>query len=82
LDLCIRGSKQVTFMNQQFWVIGGEYRCLEFRELANASAPIGPFASYEEAEQVWRTQAEQTRGDATTRYTIVTTAPNPRRMAA
>ena len=67
-------------MSQQFWVIGGEYRCLEFRELSSASAPIGPFATYEEAEQVWRARAEQTRGEASTRFTIVTTAPNPRRM--
>jgi len=69
-------------MLQQYWVIGGEYRCLEFRELNGEAASLGPFNSYEEAERVWRERAESTRGQANTRFTIVATAPNPRRLQA
>ncbi len=68
-------------MRQQFWVIGGEYRCLEFRELAAPATPLGPYASYDEAEIMWRKRAEETRGEARARFTIVATAPNPRRVA-
>jgi hypothetical protein len=69
-------------MNTQYWVIGGEFRCLEFRELDGSADALGPFKTYEEAERVWRDRAEATRGEARTRYTIVTTAQNPRRLRA
>ncbi len=67
-------------MIKQFWVVGGEFSCLEFRELSQAAPPIGPFTTYDEAEGAWRAKAEQTRSEARKRFTIVTTAQNPRRM--
>lgn len=67
-------------MSQQFWVVGGEFSCLEFREPLGAANAIGPFESYEAAEQIWRDRTEASRSSAATRYMIVTTAPNPRRV--
>lgn len=67
-------------MSQQFWVIGGEYSCLEFRQIDGAPRTLGPFESYEAAEKVWRDRAESSRSSASTRYSIVTTAANPRRQ--
>ena len=67
-------------MNEQYWVIGGEYRCLEFREINGAARVLGPFDCYDAAEKVWRERTEASRSSAATRFTIVATAPNPRRM--
>jgi hypothetical protein len=67
-------------MLQQYWVIGGEFRCLQFQEINGAAQTAGPFESYEAAETVWRERTEASRSSAATRFMIVTTAPNPRRI--
>lgn len=67
-------------MEKQFWVIGGEFRCLEFREVAGTPNTLGPFDSYEAAEKIWRECTEASRSSAATRFTIVESAANPRRL--
>ncbi|CAN1570983.1 Protein of unknown function DUF4170 [Rhabdaerophilaceae bacterium] len=71
-------------MAKQFWVIGGEYRCVEFQDVVPGTEQVfGPFLSYDEANQVWRERSIASRSSATTRYSIVASAPNPaRRMIA
>jgi hypothetical protein len=67
-------------MPTQFWVIGGEYADERFNQLVEgAGRALGPYASYEEAEGVWRDQTGRSRHEAFTRFTIVSCAPNPRR---
>lgn len=59
-------------MPKQFWVIGGEYQCVEFQEVIPGTARVfGPFESYEEANKVWRERSLASRSSATTRYSIV-----------
>lgn len=67
-------------MDKQFWVIGGEFRCLAFREVDGAPSVSGPFESYEAAEKIWRERTEASRSSAATRFMIVESAANPRRM--
>lgn len=65
-------------MPQQYWVIGGEYRDGDFRELASDDGRVyGPFGSYEEAHGVWRERSVQTRPIALMRFSIVTNARAP-----
>ena len=56
--------------HRQFWVIGGEYADLSFRQLRGAPDVRGPFSSYEAARQAWATEADRTRSDAHAHYTI------------
>ena len=58
---------------QQFWVVGGQYADMAFREMRGAPEAHGPFASYESARQAWASQASRTRSDACTRYTSTAT---------
>lgn len=68
-------------MPRQFWVIGGEYQCVEFHEVIPGTARVfGPFSSYEEANRVWSERSLASRSSATTRYSIVANAPNPNRQ--
>lgn len=68
-------------MAKQFWVIGGEYQCVEFQEVVPGTARVfGPFESYQEANEVWRERSVASRSSATTRYSIVASAPNPSRQ--
>ena len=65
---------------QHFWVIGGEYRSLNFHALVPGSAEVeGPFPSRREAEDAWRKLSESQRHRCNVRYTIV---EEPRRSAA
>lgn len=69
-------------MPKQYWVIGGEYQCVEFQEVVPGSARVfGPFRSYDEANQVWRERSLASRSSATTRYSIVASTANPARQA-
>ena len=68
-------------MSKQFWVIGGEFRDADFNEIEPESHRVfGPFFSYDEANAVWRSRSEMSRSRAYTRYSIVSSAPNPHRM--
>jgi hypothetical protein len=67
-------------MPKQFWVIGGEYQCVEFQEVIPGSERVfGPYRSYDDANQVWRERSLASRSQATTRYSIVSSTPNPMR---
>ncbi|MCA0400179.1 MAG: DUF4170 domain-containing protein [Proteobacteria bacterium] len=67
-------------MPKQYWVIGGEYNCVEFQEVIPGTARVfGPYVDFEQANQVWRERSLASRSSATTRYTIVSNAMNPAR---
>ena len=62
-------------MQKQFWVIGADYRDLQFKDVVDGSSHVlGPFTDYREANSAWREQAMATRYRATTRFTIVVNA--------
>jgi len=62
-------------MQKQFWVIGADYRDMQFKEPVDGTAQvIGPFPEYGDAATAWRQQAMATRYRATTRFTIVVNA--------
>lgn len=70
-------------MQQQFWVIGGEYRDGDFREMNGGDRSVyGPFGSYDEAQEVWRERSAETRPIALMRFSIVTNAACPGRSVA
>lgn len=70
-------------MAKQYWVIGGEYQCVEFQEVVPGTERVfGPFMSYQEANEIWRERSLASRSSATTRYSIVASAPNPARQMA
>lgn len=70
-------------MPKQYWVIGGEYQCVEFQEVLPGTARVfGPFPTYDEANQTWRERSLASRSSATTRYSIVASAPNPAKQVA
>jgi|HubBroStandDraft_6_1064221.scaffolds.fasta_scaffold747545_2 hypothetical protein len=70
-------------MQRQFWVIGGEYRDPEFKEMDLSTSSVqGPFRDYDEANLVWRERSTQTRAQHAMRFAIVVSAPNPRAHAA
>jgi hypothetical protein len=57
----------------RYWVIGGEYADTSFNRLAPGTREErhGPFASYEEAYEVWQARARATIDDALVRFRIV-----------
>jgi len=62
-----------------FWVVGGEFRSLNFHTLVHGSAQVeGPFASRKEAEDAWRKLSEKNRHRCNVRFSIV---EEPRRAA-
>ena len=62
-------------MQKQFWVIGADYRDMQFSQVVDGSSQVlGPYADYREANSAWREQAMATRYRATTRFTIVVNA--------
>jgi len=64
-------------MKKQFWVIGADYRDMQFDEVVDGSSQVlGPYADYREASSAWRERAMATRYRATTRFTIVVNAIN------
>ena len=59
-------------ISAHYWVIGGEFRSLDFDRLNEGTGRIwGPFATYGDAEHVWRENSEQHRSRCCTRFTIV-----------
>jgi hypothetical protein len=66
-------------MLQEFWVIGGKYRDIDFRALeAGGGELYGPFSSYDEAHRSWVDRTRATRSLAEVRYQIVATADRRR----
>jgi hypothetical protein len=65
-------------MHREFWVVGGDYRDSSFAALHAGGGELhGPFASYGDALACWRERTSVTRSRATTRFTVVATAPRP-----
>jgi hypothetical protein len=62
-----------------FWVVGGEFRSLNFHTLVHGTAQVeGPFPSRREAEDAWRGLSEKNRHRCNVRFSIV---EEPRRVA-
>ena len=62
-------------MHQEFWVVGGSYRDMNFAALDQGTGELhGPFDCYRDALACWRDRTSATRSKATTRFTVVTTA--------
>ena len=69
-------------MPNQYFIIGGRYRDLEFQEILQGTGFVhGPFASYDEARALWRDYARASRGDAHSRCVIVQNACMPMAVA-
>ena len=67
----------------QYWVIGGEYRDMSFREIVPGKAErLGPFATYKEAHKAWAARAWATVDDALMRFRIVREADGGESAAA
>ena len=63
-----------------YWVVGGEFRSLNFHTLVPGSAQVqGPFNTRKEAEDAWRTLSEKNRHRCNVRFSIV---EEPRRAVA
>lgn len=60
-------------MPSVYWVIGGEYRDTDFRELVEGATEdkLGPFSSYQEAKAAWQGRAWATVDSCNKRYRIV-----------
>lgn len=70
-------------MPKQYFVIGGEYEDADFtRPEEGTQRVLGPYFTYEEANDVWKQRSEQTRSRAYTRYQIVASAHHPLRPSA
>ena len=60
----------------QFWVIGGEYEDTRFHQAIGGNEQwVGPFATYEAAQQEWSKRAWGTVDDAHIRYRIERIGP-------
>ncbi len=61
-------------MGTQFWVIGGEYNCIDFKEVVPGTQQVfGPFADMRDAKDAWRARSMTKSASATIRYSIVGT---------
>jgi hypothetical protein len=56
-----------------YWVIGGEYRTTDFRDMANGKGPerFGPFETYDEAKAAWKAHSWASVDSCHSRFTIV-----------
>jgi hypothetical protein len=63
-------------ITQRYWVVGGKYETMDFDRLIEGTESVfGPFGSAEDAQCIWRRVTEETRFQATVRYTIATEPP-------
>ncbi|MEQ8602341.1 MAG: DUF4170 domain-containing protein [Marivibrio sp.] len=57
--------------HDQFFVVGGEYTDTDFQAIKPGTEErLGPYASYEEAERVWKQKSMAAIDDAYVRYRI------------
>jgi len=55
-----------------FWVVGGEFRSLNFHTLVPGTAMVeGPFVTRKDAETAWRELSEKNRHRCNVRFSIV-----------
>jgi hypothetical protein len=58
--------------SNHYWVVGGEFRSLNFHTLVQGTQHVeGPFPSRREAEEVWRGLSEKNRHRCNVRFSIV-----------
>jgi hypothetical protein len=56
---------------QRYWVVGGDYSSLAFTALRSGTPEVmGPFDTREAATAAWRRKSDETRSNATARYSI------------
>lgn len=59
-------------MANRFWVVGGEYTDSRFEDIIEGTEQMfGPFPSRDDALQVWRKVADETRCLCLARYVVV-----------
>ena len=64
-------SHQEPRIAARYRVVGGKYETLNFdRILQGTERVLGPFEARTDAESIWRRVTEETRYQATVRYTI------------
>jgi hypothetical protein len=69
-------------MAEEFWVIGGRYRDVSFRDIEEGSMEAyGPFPRYEDALSSWSSHSARTSSLASVRYSVVVTAKNVSRRS-
>lgn len=57
---------------QRYWVIGGDYSCMDFKTLRSGTQTIlGPFECREDAKSEWKRVSMETKSQATARFSIV-----------
>lgn len=70
-------------MGTQFWVIGGEYNCIDFKEVVPGTAQVfGPYMDLRDARDAWRARSMVASASAMTRYSIVGTPGTAEQVAA
>ena len=70
-------------MGNQFWVIGGEYNCIDFKEVVPGTAQVfGPFSDMRDAKDTWRARSMVKSASAMIRYSIVGTSGMASAIAA
>lgn len=58
-------------MNARFWVVGGEYADILFREVKpETRTALGPFGDYVDALDAWTKRTRESTARATVRFTI------------
>ena len=58
--------------DSRFWIVGGEYRSLDFNEIIDGTQRLlGPFDQHDVAQRNWRELSEEHRSNCTARFTIV-----------
>jgi hypothetical protein len=66
------GITEAIMHGTHYWVVGGEFRSLNFHQLVHGTAQVeGPFPTRKEAENAWRTLSEKNRHRCNVRFSIV-----------
>ena len=55
---------------ERYWVVGGEYSCLDFKTLKSDPQVFGPFDTHAEARAAWRQVSDTTKASATAKFAI------------
>ncbi|MGA0601721.1 DUF4170 domain-containing protein [Caulobacter sp. KR2-114] len=56
---------------ERFWVVGGEYACIGFKQLKDGTQQmLGPFETRDEASRAWRRLSAENSSRATARFSI------------
>jgi hypothetical protein len=70
--LAKRKDTEAVMHGTHYWVVGGEFRSLNFHQLVHGTAQVeGPFPTRKEAENAWRSLSEKNRHRCNVRFSIV-----------